>query len=235
MRLGILGLALSAATLAVPATVAAPAGAATVREPAYDLPHIFAETDVELARENGREIAQDRLAQFILLARAGRGSLYQAFGALDASIVEDDIEARRTGYTSSELNRMFERLPAREREVISAYCEGVNDTIEAVYAGTLPEPLEVRLLRNQGLAGDLFGNATDVSDGVDPHYRAPGGADPRARSPASSSRRRWRCRSPCSRSEISASRASRRIAGSPSSRPSSRSTARRRAPPSGAT
>ena len=40
----------------------------TVREPAFGLPHFFADTDVELARENGREIAKDRLAQLILLA-----------------------------------------------------------------------------------------------------------------------------------------------------------------------
>ena len=49
--------------------VAGAGWAATVREPAYGLPHFWAETDVELARENGREIAKDRLGQMILLAR----------------------------------------------------------------------------------------------------------------------------------------------------------------------
>jgi len=152
--------------------------AATVREPAYGLPHFYAETDVELARENGREIAKDRLGQLILLARVGRGTLSQAFGLLSPSTFDDDVEARTTAYTSSELNRMFERLPARERAIVLAYCEGVNDTLDAVVAGTSPKPVEISALESLGLAADLFGNATNVSDQVDPYYRAPGGADP---------------------------------------------------------
>jgi hypothetical protein len=55
----------------------------------------------------------------------------------------------------------------------------VNDIIDEVYAGTLPEPIEVNLLRSfLGLGSDLFGNATNISDQVDPFYLAPGGADP---------------------------------------------------------
>ena len=62
----------------------ATAGPATVtlRDPNYGLPHIFAPTDLELARENGREIAKDRLGQIVLLSRVGRGTLFQAFGLL---------------------------------------------------------------------------------------------------------------------------------------------------------
>src|SRR5262245_65562788 len=101
------------------------AAAVTVREPAFGLPHIFADTDAELARENGREIAKDRLGQIILLARVGRGNLYQAFGGLDPSRINDDIDARQTGYTSSELNRMYQNLPQRERDTLLEYCKGV--------------------------------------------------------------------------------------------------------------
>lgn len=155
--------------------------AITVREPAFGLPHIYADTDLELARENGREIAKDRLVQLILLARVGRGTLYQAFGLLDPTTLDGDIEARRTAYTSSELNAMWAKLPVRERNLILEYCKGVNDTIDAIYAGLLPEPLEVNILRNFiGLSFDLFGNATDVSDQVDPFYAPPGGAWPNA-------------------------------------------------------
>src|SRR5262245_42770156 len=81
--------------------------ASTTREPAFGLPHIFADTDLELARENGREIAKDRLGQLILLARVGRGNLYQAFGMLDPSTLDGDIVTRQTQYTSSELNNMW--------------------------------------------------------------------------------------------------------------------------------
>jgi hypothetical protein len=152
--------------------------AVTVREPAFGLPHVFATTDLELARENGREIAKDRLVQLILLSRVGRGTLYQAFSALDPSTLDDDVEARRTAYTSSELNGMFAKLPQPVRDFVLEYCKGVNDTLDAVYAGTLPEPLEVNILRALGLSLDLFGNATNVSDQVDPFYSSPGGAWP---------------------------------------------------------
>ncbi|HYC00545.1 MAG TPA: penicillin acylase family protein [Candidatus Limnocylindrales bacterium] len=154
--------------------------ATTVREPAWGLPHFYADTDIELARENGREIAKDRLGQLILLSRAGRGTLAQAFGALDPSFVDVDIETRIGGYTSSELNSMFTHLPPATQALLLAYCDGVNDTIDAIYDGEEDEPLEISVLRHSilNLDNDLFGNATNVSDQVDPYYKAPGGADP---------------------------------------------------------
>jgi len=175
-----LAIALSSQGSQVDVTVAQ-AGAVTVREPAFGLPHIYADTDLELARETGREVAKDRLGQFLLMARVGRGTLYQAFSELDPSTLNDDLEVRRTGYTSSELNNMFAKLPADLRSQIEEYCKGVNDTIDAIYAGTLPEPLEVSLFRNMlGLGNDLFGNATNISDQVDPNYATPGGEWPNA-------------------------------------------------------
>jgi hypothetical protein len=174
----VLAIALNGEGSQVAVTGASP-GAVTVREPAFDLPHIYADTDLELARETGREIAKDRLGQLILMGRVGRGTLYQAFSLLDPSTLNDDVEVRREGYTSSELNNMFAKLPADLKTQILEYCKGVNDTIDAIYAGTLPEPLEVTLFRGLlGLGNDLFGNATNISDQVDPYYKAPGGADP---------------------------------------------------------
>ncbi len=158
--------------------VTASPGAVTIREPAFGLPHIYADTDLELAREAGREIAKDRLGQLILMGRVARGTLYQAFGALDPGTLGDDVEVRREGYTSSELNGMFAKLPAPEQAFLVEYAKGVNDTIDAIYAGSLPEPLEIWLMRQLGLGDDLFGNATNISDQMDPYYRPPGGADP---------------------------------------------------------
>lgn len=174
------GAALAAALLLA---VAAPAPAAlaaarTVREPAYGLPHIFADTDLELARENGRQVARDRLGQMILVGRVARGTLAQAFGILDPGAIADDIETRRLGYTSSELNRMFEALPVAERQLLLEYCKGVNDTIDGTLSGALPQPIEVSVLGILTLADDLFGNATDVSDQVDPYFAPPGGEWP---------------------------------------------------------
>lgn len=90
------GLWLALALGAVPGIVRAEAVA--VRESAFGLPHLYADTDLELARENGRAVAQDRLGQILLIARVGRGTLSQAFALLDPSTLDDDIETRRTGY-----------------------------------------------------------------------------------------------------------------------------------------
>src|SRR4030095_6593214 len=117
------GLGLGTVLLAV---TTAHGAAVMVREPAFGFPHFYADTELELARMNGREIAKDRLVQMILLARVGRGTLYQACGVLDPSTLQDDIEARRTAYTSSELNGMFAKWPQRERELAMEYCRGVN-------------------------------------------------------------------------------------------------------------
>ncbi len=173
---GLVALLLSTGATHRPA--AASPGTIVFRDSAYGLPHIYADTDLELARENGREIAKDRLGQIILISRVGRGTLYQAFGLLLPSTFNDDAETRSAGYTSSELNSMYDKLPADVRALILEYCKGVNDTIEQIYAGSSPEPAEVFLLRSLGLGNDLFGNATNISDQVDPYYKAPGGADP---------------------------------------------------------
>jgi hypothetical protein len=158
------------------------AAATTVREPAWGLPHIYADTNLELAHENGYQIAGDRLAQMILISRAGRGTLAQAFGLLDPGFLDTDIETRIAGYTSSEYQSMFEKLPADAQAYLVAYCDGVNDRIDEYFAGAATQlPLEVTVLSGlplANLADDLFGNASNISDQVDPFYKAPGGADP---------------------------------------------------------
>jgi hypothetical protein len=55
----------------------------------------------------------------------------------------------------------------------------VNDTLNAFMAGPAADrPMEIRILQTLGLGLDLFGNATNVSDQVDPNYAPPGGAWP---------------------------------------------------------
>src|SRR5262245_5880276 len=175
-RVGVVVVAVGA-LIAAPAAPAGESTAVTVREPAFGLPHFFAATDLDLARENGREIAKDRLGQLILLARVGRGTLSEVFAPLDPSTLDDDIFTRQTQYTSRELNNMFAKLRQRERNIVMAYCSGVNDTIERIYTGELPEPLEVSILRMLGFGDNLFGNSANISDQVDPLYK-PSLADP---------------------------------------------------------
>ena len=68
-----------------------------VREPAYDIPHIHADTDAELYFEYGRQDAKDRLGQFVILTRAARGTLAQFVGA---GSVNSDIGTRGPAYSS---------------------------------------------------------------------------------------------------------------------------------------
>lgn len=172
------GLFLLAAAMMLPGS--AHGVAKTVREPAWGLPHFYADTDLELAHENGREIAKDRLGQLMLLSRAGRGNLYQVFGALDPTTLDDDIVARRTMYTSSELNNMYAKLPQAERDYVMEYCIGVNEILDEIYAGALPEPIEISVLKTLGFKFDIFGNKLNISDQVDPNYAPIGGLYPNA-------------------------------------------------------
>jgi len=145
---------------------AASSGAVTVREPAFGLPHNCVTIDLELARE----VAKGRLGQLIFISRVARGTLYQAVGSLLLGSLNDDIRVRKEGCTSSELYDRFSKLPRREQALLLGYLRSINDTIDAIYAGEPPEPLEVSLLRRLGLGHDLFGNATNISDQVDPYY-----------------------------------------------------------------
>ena len=154
-------------------------GMIVYRDAAFGLPHIYADTDLELARENGREIAKDRLGQIVLISRVARGTLYQAFGLLDPARSTTTSRSRRAGYTSSELNSMFGKLPADVR----ALHPGVLQGRERHHRRDLRRHARrsrrrCSCSRSLGLGNDLFGNATNISDQVDPYYKAPGGADP---------------------------------------------------------
>ncbi len=127
----------------------ASAAAQTVLEPAFGLPHFYGDTDAEIARENGRQDGKDRLGQMLLFARVARGTLAQAFGLLDPGALNDDIEARREAYTSSELNDMIAKMPPPLPELIGEYCKGVNDSIEAIYAGSAADNLIVVIISVQ--------------------------------------------------------------------------------------
>jgi hypothetical protein len=140
----------------------------TVREPSNSIPHIHASTDLELFEEYGRQAAKDRLGQFVLIARFARGTAAGLFGG---GSLNSDIGSRSLAYSSKELNDMFAKLPADSQAAIDAYIAGVNAEINAVLAGGLPSmPVEVGTAAALGQALNLFGNAVNVSDQVDPGY-----------------------------------------------------------------
>ena len=150
------------------ATTRFEASAATYREPAFDIPHIHANTDVDLFFEYGQEAVKDRLGQFVLLARFARGTAAGLFGA---GSLGSDIGSRSLAYSSSELNDMFAKLPAQSQAGFDAYIAGVNTGINAVLAGGPGGwPVEVGTAVVLGQGDNLFGNKNNISDQVDPGY-----------------------------------------------------------------
>jgi len=151
----------------------------TIRDPAFDLPHVCADTDIEAAREQGYQAARDRAAQFLLIMNTARGTLHGALGLLGVD-ADGDIETRVTGYSRNELNLMFNRLSASEQAIIIAYCEGVNKALNEMLAITplLEEPLELNFFKQPAVAGkdNLFGNKDVLTQGqgADPYYQGLG-------------------------------------------------------------
>jgi hypothetical protein len=140
----------------------------TVREPSNSIPHIHGDSDLELFFEYGRQSAKDRLGQFVILARAGRGTLAGLFGPAS---LNSDIGTRSLQYSSSELNDMFAKLPAAAQAAYDAYIAGVNAEINAVLGGALGSmPVEVGTAAALGLGDNLFGNKSNLSDQVDPGW-----------------------------------------------------------------
>ena len=144
------------------------ANAATFREPAFDIPHIHANSDADLFFEYGQEIVKDRLGQFVLLSRFARGTAAGLFGEVSLG---SDIGSRSLAYSSSELNDMFAKLPAQTQAAFDAYIAGVNAGINSVLSGGLGGmPVEVGTAVVLGQGDNLFGNKNNLSDQVDPGY-----------------------------------------------------------------
>ena len=176
--------AIAAATVAlIFSSHITPANAAsvTIRDEAFGLPHICADTDAAASRQQGFEDVRDRAGQLLFVANMARGTLHRALGGLGVEI-DADVETRKTGYSRDEYNQMFANLPADAKALLLAYCDGVNAALNEMMlpTPTIEPPLELLLFRQSSVAGDanLFGNADELTqgEGLDPYYDAPGGA-----------------------------------------------------------
>jgi penicillin amidase len=148
------GLAL-AALLLLPACGFLPRDSAPVREgtlPAkgiraavsvvrdrFGVPHVQASNDHDLYFAQGYVQAQDRLFQMDLERRMARGELSELFG--EATLPADRL-FRHLGF-GARAGATVAGWPAPTREIVRAYCDGVNASMEALPAW----PVELRLLR----------------------------------------------------------------------------------------
>lgn len=87
----------------------------------------------------GYAVAEDRLWQAETLRRAARGRLAEIFGP---DYLEQDMLARLTGYSDTELTDGYNALDADTKDVIKGYADGFNQRIDEVTADPLLLPFE---------------------------------------------------------------------------------------------
>ncbi|MGH0038167.1 MAG: penicillin acylase family protein [Myxococcota bacterium] len=108
-------------------------------------PHVFGESDLDVARVQGWLHARDRFFQMDLTRRQVDGTQAELLGE---GSLGGDIQARTVGLHRA-AQRSLDALPARTRAVIDAYTEGVNAWVDAAEAGGFlpPEYAELELTR----------------------------------------------------------------------------------------
>lgn len=87
----------------------------------------------------GYMVAQDRLWQVELYRRNALGRLAEIFGP---DYVNQDIQARTTGYSAIELSNAFDDLDSESQQVIQAYVNGINRHIGEVNSNADLMPIE---------------------------------------------------------------------------------------------
>jgi penicillin amidase len=119
----------------------------TVLRDAYGVPHIFTHGRAGARRgsyANGYVQAEDRLFEMDILRRAATGRLAESvvLKASGMDFLPMDKVARRDGFTAAERVQLYRRLPARDRQALAAYRDGVNAFIAKVTANPQLLPLE---------------------------------------------------------------------------------------------
>ncbi|TXD35590.1 penicillin acylase family protein [Lujinxingia vulgaris] len=107
-----------------------------------NIPHIYAENDVDAARVQGFVTARDRYFMMDLTRRLGLGEVSALLGDAALSM---DVETRLNG-SRHVAERILAQATPEMRQVMEAYAEGVNAYIAQVEAGNLPAPSELELL-----------------------------------------------------------------------------------------
>lgn len=123
-----------------------PKATVEVRLDELGIPHIYGESEADLAYGLGVMHARDRLFQLMLYVHAGEGRLTELLGADFLAVDRDN----RTILTH-QLDEQLASLAARDRETIDAYVAGVNEgakmvgrSAEMTILGVDWEPIEAR-------------------------------------------------------------------------------------------
>lgn len=114
-------------------------GEVEIRRDRWGIPHIYADSTADAYFAQGFVHGQDRLWQLELQRRTASGRLAEIFGPM---ALEADRFLRRLGMHRAAAAE-WEQLDPEERELLDAYCRGVN---EAMAEARRKPPLEFRLL-----------------------------------------------------------------------------------------
>ena len=140
-------------------------GVTVIRDAKWGEPHIYGETDADMAFGAGYVTAEDRLALMELLRALGRAEAFQLIGTAPAWLADAEM-ARLYGYTEEEFQAQIDRLPqvygptGRDVvQIIDAYVAGVNEYIAQSQKGLVELPAGFAEL---GLDAPEYWKPTDV-------------------------------------------------------------------------
>ncbi|MEO1171212.1 MAG: penicillin acylase family protein, partial [Myxococcota bacterium] len=140
-----------------------PAAAVDIVYDERGIPHVFGESDQDLAYGLGFVQARDRLYQLDVLRHAATGRLTELFGE---DLIDSDKVLRMLTY---DLEGQLEAMAPRDTEMLDRFTQGVNDgaahagrSLEMRILGTVFEPfkpsevLAIVRLQSWGLAFDSY-------------------------------------------------------------------------------
>lgn len=116
-----------------------------IRRHDYGVPYVYAPTLPALFFGSGYVAAADRLWQAELNRRAATGRMAELLGpGANDSYVQQDIAARRDGYTPEELMAQFLSLDRESQQALLGYLAGINRYISEAVADEDKLPVEFR-------------------------------------------------------------------------------------------
>ena len=102
----------------------------TIKRDQYGTPHIYADKTYGLFYGMGYALAEDRLFQWEMLKRMGRGTAAEVLGK---DYIESDKLAR-ADYDPRAIQQQIEALPSQDRAILSGYVAGYNARLKEVLA-----------------------------------------------------------------------------------------------------
>jgi len=97
----------------------------TIVRDGYGIPHVFGDSVLGVARDQGRATAQDRAWQLEVERRRAEGTCAELFGE---GALEWDVLARRA-LLADLARRAYAALSAQSRAFVDAYVDGVNEVL----------------------------------------------------------------------------------------------------------